>query len=79
MLPSKKMYPEYYDVVEHPIDLRLIATKIQTNAYSNLTEIEKDFLQLIKNACVFNEPGSQIYKDAKTLKKVVVYFLPQNK
>lgn len=70
LLPSKKVYPDYYDVIEHPIDLRLIATKIQTNAYSNLLEIEKDLLQMTKNACQFNEPGSQIYKDAKTLKKI---------
>lgn len=70
LLPSKKVYPDYYDVIEHPIDLRLIATKIQTNAYSNLQEMERDLLQMVKNACQFNEPGSQIYKDAKMLKKI---------
>lgn len=70
LLPSKKIYPDYYDVIEHPIDLKLIATKIQTSAYTSLTEMEKDLLQMVRNACTFNEPGSQIYKDAKTLKKV---------
>lgn len=70
LLPSKKMYPEYYQVIDHPIDLKFIATKIQTNAYTSLTEMEKDLLQMVKNACIFNEPGSQIYKDAKTLKRI---------
>ncbi|XP_067618528.1 protein polybromo-1 [Eurosta solidaginis] len=70
LLPSKKMYPDYYDVIEHPIDLRLIATKIQMNAYSSLMEMERDLLQMTKNACQFNEPGSQIYKDAKYLKRI---------
>lgn len=70
LLPSKRIYPDYYDIIEHPIDLKFIATKIQTSSYTNLCEMEKDFLQMIKNACTFNEPGSQIYKDAKTLKKV---------
>lgn len=70
LLPSKKEYPDYYDIIEHPVDLKLIATKIQTNAYISLSEMEKDLLQMTKNACTFNEPGSQIYKDAKTLKKV---------
>lgn len=70
LLPSKKIYPDYYDVIEHPIDLRLIATKIQMNAYSNLIEMERDLLQMTKNACQFNEPGSQIYKDAKNLKRI---------
>ncbi|XP_052893042.1 protein polybromo-1 [Anopheles moucheti] len=70
LLPSKKLYPGYYDIIDHPIDLKLIATKIQTSAYSNLNEMEKDLLQMTKNACTFNEPGSQIYKDAKMLKKI---------
>lgn len=70
LLPSKKHYPEYYAVIEHPIDLKFIANKIQTNAYTSLNEIEKDLLQMVKNAQTFNEPGSQIYKDAKTLKRI---------
>lgn len=70
LLPSKKHYPDYYAVIEHPIDLKFIANKIQTNAYTSLNEIEKDLLQMVKNAQIFNEPGSQIYKDAKTLKRI---------
>lgn len=70
LLPSKKHYPEYYAVIEHPIDLKFIANKIQTNSYTSLNEIEKDLLQMVKNAQIFNEPGSQIYKDAKTLKRI---------
>jgi protein polybromo-1 len=70
LLPSKKLYPDYYDVIEHPIDLKLIATKIQRSAYASLGDMEKDLLQMVKNACTFNEPGSQIYKDAKSLKKI---------
>lgn len=70
LLPSKKKYPEYYEVIEYPIDLRLIAIKIQNNEYAHLNELEKDLLLMAKNACLFNEPGSQIYKDAKMLKKV---------
>ena len=70
LLPSKKHYPDYYAVIDHPIDLKFIANKIQTNAYTSLNDMEKDVLQMVKNAQIFNEPGSQIYKDAKTLKKV---------
>lgn len=70
LLPSKKLYPEYYAVIDHPIDLRFVANKIQTNAYPTLNDMEKDILQMVKNAQTFNEPGSQIYKDAKTLKKI---------
>ncbi|CAG2061248.1 unnamed protein product [Timema podura] len=71
LLPSKKRYPEYYEVIENPVDLKIIATKIQQNKYTTLSEMEKDLLQMTKNACLFNEPGSQIYKDAKALKKII--------
>ncbi|XP_025829015.1 protein polybromo-1 isoform X3 [Agrilus planipennis] len=71
LLPSKKKYPEYYDVIENPIDLRAIAVKIQSTEYSNLNELEKDLLLMTKNAASFNEPGSQIYRDAKLLKKII--------
>lgn len=73
ILPSKKRYPEYYEVIESPIDLRMIATKIQNNSYTSLNDMEKDLLMMTKNACLFNEPGSQVYKDAKALKKVNIF------
>lgn len=56
------MYPEYYKVIQEPIDLKMIAQKIQNNEYRSLCEMEKNLLQMIKNAKMFNEPGSQIYK-----------------
>ncbi|CAD0205494.1 unnamed protein product [Chrysodeixis includens] len=70
-LPSKRRYPEYFNVIESPIDLKTIAQKIQGGEYLTLLDLEKDLLLMVRNACHFNEPGSQIYKDAKTLKKVI--------
>ncbi|XP_071878612.1 protein polybromo isoform X5 [Bombus fervidus] len=69
--PSKKLYPEYYDVIETPVDLKTVARKIQEGAYSSITDMEKDLMLMCRNACQFNEPGSQIYKDAKLLKKII--------
>ncbi|XP_018567021.1 protein polybromo-1 isoform X3 [Anoplophora glabripennis] len=71
LLPSKKKYPEYYEVIEQPIDLKMVAVKIQNNKYNNILELERDLMLMCKNACLFNEPGSQIYKNAKALKKIV--------
>ncbi|XP_063369174.1 protein polybromo-1 [Cydia amplana] len=70
-LPSKRRYPEYYRVIDNPIDLKTIAQKIQAGEYTNLNEMEKDLLLMVRNACNFNEPGSNIYKDAKALKKII--------
>uniref|UniRef100_A0A1B6CN38 Protein polybromo-1 n=1 Tax=Clastoptera arizonana TaxID=38151 RepID=A0A1B6CN38_9HEMI len=71
LLPSKKRYPKYYEVIDNPIDLRTIARKIQDSKYTTLNDMEKDLLLMTRNACTFNEPGSQIYKDAKALRKVI--------
>lgn len=69
--PSKKLYPEYYEVIDTPIDLKTIARKIQDSIYNCLSEMERDLMLMCRNACQFNEPGSQIYKDAKLLKKII--------
>ncbi|XP_033210507.1 protein polybromo-1 isoform X3 [Belonocnema kinseyi] len=69
--PSKKLYPEYYEVIDTPIDLKMIAKKIQDGAYGSLGDMERDLMLMCRNACQFNEPGSQIYKDAKLLKKII--------
>ncbi|KAK0181294.1 hypothetical protein PV327_003587 [Microctonus hyperodae] len=70
--PSKKLYPEYYIVIETPIDLKTIARKIQEGVYGCLADMERDLILMCRNACHFNETGSQLYKDAKTLKKIII-------
>lgn len=64
-------YPEYYQVIKNPLDLKSIAGKIQEATYESIQELEEDLNLMFKNAMSFNEPGSQIYKDAKTLYKLV--------
>lgn len=71
LLPSRRQYPNYYDIIESPIDLKMIATKIQGGEYTSIQEMERDLTTMFRNACTFNEPGSQIYRDAKTLKRIV--------
>jgi len=71
LLPLKIKYPQYYEVIKKPIDLKMIATKIQEAKYSSLDELEQDLLQMVKNAKTFNEPKSLIYKDAVTLQKII--------
>ncbi|XP_074033562.1 protein polybromo isoform X4 [Leptinotarsa decemlineata] len=71
LLPSKKKYPDYYEVVEQPVDLKMVALKVQNNKYKFLIEMERDLLLMCKNACLYNEPGSHIYKQAKVLRKII--------
>ncbi|TRY65039.1 hypothetical protein DNTS_018546, partial [Danionella cerebrum] len=69
-LPSKLHYPDYYAVIKEPIDLRSVAQKIQGGHYKSITAMAKDVDLLVRNAKTYNEPGSQVFKDANTLKKV---------
>merc|ERR1712106_1032549 len=71
LLPSKEKYPDYYNFIEKPIDMKIIGQCIIANKYKSLDKLEDDLNLCFNNACQFNEPGSQIYKDARSLKKLV--------
>ncbi|XP_075893553.1 polybromo 1, like isoform X2 [Nelusetta ayraudi] len=71
-LPSKVHYPDYYAIIKEPIDLRTIAQRIQSGSYKNVNAMAKDVDLLAKNAKTYNEPGSQVFKDANTIKKVFI-------
>uniref|UniRef100_A0A3Q3M7Q0 Protein polybromo-1 n=1 Tax=Labrus bergylta TaxID=56723 RepID=A0A3Q3M7Q0_9LABR len=69
-LPSKMQYPDYYAIIKEPIDLKIIAQKIQLGHYRSVSAMAKDVDLLVKNAKTYNEPGSQVFKDANTIKKI---------
>uniref|UniRef100_A0AAR2IK47 Protein polybromo-1 n=1 Tax=Pygocentrus nattereri TaxID=42514 RepID=A0AAR2IK47_PYGNA len=69
-LPSKIQYPDYYDIIKEPIDLKAIAQRIQIGYYKSVNHMAKDIDLLVKNAKTYNEPGSQVFKDANTIKKI---------
>ncbi|XP_038061798.1 protein polybromo-1-like isoform X2 [Patiria miniata] len=70
-LPPRSQFPDYYDIINNPIDMKVIAKNIRSGHYATLTDLEKDLLLMVKNAKTFNEPGSQVYKDAMVLKKLI--------
>ena len=55
-------YIDYYQVIKEPIDLRLIAQKIQSNGYVSLDDMQKDLFLMLQNAKTFNKQNSTIYK-----------------
>uniref|UniRef100_A0A8C2Z3C6 Protein polybromo-1 n=1 Tax=Cyclopterus lumpus TaxID=8103 RepID=A0A8C2Z3C6_CYCLU len=69
-LPSKMQYPDYYAIIKEPIDLKIVAQKIQLSNYRSVSAMAKDIDLLVKNAKTYNEPGSQVFKDANTIKKI---------
>ncbi|XP_075431139.1 protein polybromo-1 isoform X18 [Ascaphus truei] len=63
-------YPDYYAIIKDPIDLKTISHRIQTGHYKSVNAMAKDIDLLAKNAKTYNEPGSQVFKDANTIKKL---------
>jgi protein polybromo-1 len=67
----KKDYPDYYEAIKNPIDLKMIAKKIKADSYATLKAMETDLNLLVENAKRYNDPKSMLYKDAQKLKKLV--------
>ncbi|KAM5148764.1 protein polybromo-1 isoform 3-T3 [Mantella aurantiaca] len=69
-VPSKVHYPDYYAIIKEPIDLKMILQRIQSGYYKSVNAMAKDIDLLAKNAKTYNEPGSQVFKDANNIKKL---------
>ena len=67
VLASREELPEYYEAIPNPIDLKDIANKIRNGEYTTWNLFDEDIQLLVNNCKTFNEPGSQIYKDAERL------------
>ncbi|KAI8324033.1 Bromodomain-containing protein, partial [Martensiomyces pterosporus] len=65
-LPDKTEYPEYYEVIAHPMALNLVKSRIAAG-YRSFDAFDYDMLWIFNNATFFNESDSQIYQDAVTL------------
>ncbi|ORX88041.1 hypothetical protein K493DRAFT_411109 [Basidiobolus meristosporus CBS 931.73] len=68
-LPSRKEYPEYYEVTEKPMALSAIQRRIK-KGYNSFEAFDRDLKLVFENALSFNEKRSQVYKDAKILLKL---------
>lgn len=70
--PSKKLYPDYYEVISEPIDFLEIESKIRAEQYSSENDLIKDFKLMFSNCRQYNEENSTIYEDATLLEKVLI-------
>ncbi|KAF8140554.1 RSC complex protein [Boletus edulis] len=69
-LPSKRHYPDYYNIITNPICLDDIKKKIDEDEYSSLDDVRQDFELCFTNAKRYNMKDSQIWLDAKFLLKL---------
>lgn len=66
-LPSKKLYADYYTLIENPISLAEIHKKVAKGAYHDGAEFVLDFQLMYDNAVKYNDPESWIVSDAEKL------------
>ena len=72
LLPTPKSLPDYYEAIKSPIDIKMMAKKLKSGAYTSLKDMEADFILMMENAKRYNSCKSIIYKDACKLKRLAV-------
>ncbi|KAJ3156176.1 Protein polybromo-1 [Geranomyces michiganensis] len=74
-IPSKTQFPDYDKVIAKPIGMNNIQARMDHGKYKHLETFKVDFDLLFNNARTYNEPESQIFKDADFLQKRLAYGL----
>lgn len=69
-LPSKKDYPDYYDVIQTPVSFNTLKKRVPH--YTEPQPFLNDVVQMFWNARVYNAPGSDIYKYARIMEKLIM-------
>ncbi|KAF9179331.1 hypothetical protein BGZ51_006999 [Haplosporangium sp. Z 767] len=68
-LPSKKEYPEYYQIILRPIAMDIIKKRMRSVHYKTPAQFRDDFHQMFQNARTFNLEGSWVYVDSERLEE----------
>ncbi|KAM0334316.1 hypothetical protein ACHAQA_001339 [Verticillium albo-atrum] len=67
VLPPKRDFPDYYILIQSPISMKQIETKIKKEKYNSLGELKTDVDLMFVNCQTYNEEASLLYQDAQTL------------
>lgn len=66
-LPDKGTYPDYYMEIKEPVAIDLIKRKSKRKKYQSVDHFMRDMNLMFNNAKAYNQPESQIYRDAVDL------------
>ncbi|KAK0426173.1 hypothetical protein QR680_009571 [Steinernema hermaphroditum] len=69
-LPSRSYYPDYYDEIDKPISLFMINKRLKAGDYT-LESLTGDMNTMFENAKSYNSDGSNIFKAAAKLQKIM--------
>lgn len=71
-LPSRRDFPEYFNMISKPIAMNKIRERIERHYYPDVNSCLDDFKLMFSNCRFFNEEDSLIYRDAWHLEDMVV-------
>ncbi|KAL2312243.1 Chromatin structure-remodeling complex subunit rsc4 [Schizosaccharomyces pombe] len=69
-LPSKRLYPDYYEIIKSPMTIKMLEKRFKKGEYTTLESFVKDLNQMFINAKTYNAPGSFVYEDAEKLSQL---------
>jgi E1A/CREB-binding protein len=65
--PIELGIPDYFEIVKEPMDLTLVANKLEDGAYKDMASFERDTKLVFENAILFNGEDSDVGAMAKEL------------
>ena len=68
--PIELGIPDYFDIVDHPMDLTLVKNKLEDGAYKEIAPFERDTKLVFENAILFNGEDSDVGAMAKELLEI---------
>ncbi|KAL7549755.1 hypothetical protein ACHAWF_013022 [Thalassiosira exigua] len=66
--PVELGLPDYFEVIEKPMDLGTVKKQLDNGVYHSLTEVEADVNLTFDNAMLYNPEGSVVWNMARELK-----------
>ncbi|KAG1738616.1 SNF2 family N-terminal domain-containing protein [Suillus paluster] len=69
-LPDKRDYPDYYQLITHPIALSTLRKRGNAGYYKSITQYKEDWKLMFDNARTYNQEGSWVYIDAEEMERV---------
>lgn len=66
-----RVYPEYYEAIETPMDLATVQDKLKSKQYETVQALYADLALIWNNCKDYNLEGSDIYGDAEDLQNFV--------
>eukprot|EP00898_Chlorokybus_atmophyticus_P006053 jgi/Chlat1/6449/Chrsp45S00466 len=68
---DRKLVPDYYDVIKHPMDFGTLREKLKAGVYSTWDLFTADVNLICNNAMHYNAPTTVYYKQAKAMQELL--------